>query len=314
MTSIKASSNDNNSKLLKNLRYIKENYQLYLFILPAIILLFIFAYLPMYGIVIAFKDFNVLKGIIDSPWVGFKYFERFIDSPKFLEVFTNTLKLSFYGLLWGFPAPIILALMLNRLKSKFIKKNVQLVLYAPNFISVVVISGMIFLFLSPVGIVNKIVTAFGGKPINFMLEPKYFRTIFIASGIWQSAGWASIIYMAALSNVSQDLVDAAVIDGASIFKQIIHIDLPTIKPIMVIQLIFAMGGIMNAGGEKALLLYKAGNSPTSLVISTYTYQIGMERADWSYGAAIGLFNTVINLILLITADRIAKRLNDGQGL
>lgn len=314
MTSIKASSNDNNSKLLKKLRYIKENYQLYLFILPAIVLLFIFAYLPMYGIVIAFKDFNVLKGIIDSPWVGFKYFERFIDSPKFLEVFMNTLKLSFYGLLWGFPAPIILALMLNRLKSKFIKKNVQLVLYAPNFISVVVISGMIFLFLSPVGIVNKIVTVFGGKPINFMLEPNYFRTIFIASGIWQSAGWASIIYMAALSNVSQDLVDAAVIDGASIFKQIIHIDLPTIKPIMVIQLIFAMGGIMNAGGEKALLLYKAGNSPTSLVISTYTYQIGMERADWSYGAAIGLFNTVINLALLLAANQIAKRLNEGQGI
>jgi putative aldouronate transport system permease protein len=204
--------------------------------------------------------------------------------------------------------------MLNRLKSKFIKKNVQLVLYAPNFISVVVISGMIFLFLSPVGIVNKIVTVFGGRPINFMLEPNYFRTIFISSGIWQSAGWASIIYMAALSNVSQDLVDAAVIDGASIFKQIIHIDLPTIKPIMVIQLIFAMGGIMNAGGEKALLLYKAGNSPTSLVISTYTYQIGMERADWSYGAAIGLFNTVINLALLLAANQIAKRLNEGQGI
>ncbi|MCM8711847.1 ABC transporter permease subunit [Clostridium sp. SYSU_GA19001] len=301
-------------KILKKIRYIKDNYQLYLFILPAIVLTFIFAYLPMYGIVIAFKDFNVLKGILGSPWVGFKHFERFIDSPNFMLTFKNTLLLSIYGLLWGFPAPIALALMLNRVRSKMVKKNIQLIVYAPNFISVVVIAGMIFIFLSPVGPVNKIITAITGKTVNFMLEPSYFRTIFIASGIWQGAGWASIIYTAALSNVSQDLIDAAVIDGASILKQIIHIDLPTIKSIMVIQFILAAGGIMNAGGDKALLLQTAGNNPTSEVISTFTYKIGLERADFSYGAAVGVFNAVINVILLVLVDQIVKRLNEGQGL
>jgi putative aldouronate transport system permease protein len=298
----------------KKLKYIKNNYQLYLFILPALILTILFKYVPMYGVLIAFKDFNVLKGIMGSPWVGLEHFQRFLTAPNFADIFFSTLKLSVYGLLAGFPAPIILALMIHRVRSVRLKKNAQLVLYAPNFISGVVIVGMIFIFLSPVGPVNRIITELGGKPLAFMSEPGYFRTIYILSGIWQGAGWASIVYTAALSNVSQDLIDAAVIDGANIFKQIIHIDLPTIKPIMVIQFILAAGGIMSIGFEKAFLMQTAMNITTSEIIPTYVYKLGLQRGDYSYSTAVGLFNSVINVILLLTVDRIVKKLNEGEGL
>ena len=298
----------------KKLKYIKDNYQLYLFILPALILTILFKYVPMYGVLIAFKDFNVLKGIMGSAWVGFEHFQRFLTAPNFMDIFISTLKLSVYGLLAGFPAPIILALMIHRVKSIRLKKNAQLILYAPNFISGVVIVGMIFIFLSPVGPVNHIITQLGGKPLAFMSEPGYFRTIYILSGIWQGAGWASIVYTAALSNVSQDLIDAAVIDGANIFKQIIHIDLPTIKPIMVIQFILSAGGIMSIGFEKAFLMQTAMNITTSEIIPTYVYKLGLQRGDYSYSTAVGLFNSVINVILLLTVDWIVKRLNEGEGL
>lgn len=298
----------------KKLKYIKDNYQLYLFILPALILTILFKYVPMYGVLIAFKDFNVLKGIMGSAWVGFEHFQRFLTAPNFMDIFISTLKLSVYGLLAGFPAPILLALMIHRVKSVRLKKNAQLILYAPNFISGVVIVGMIFIFLSPVGPVNHIITQLGGKPLAFMSEPGYFRTIYILSGIWQGAGWASIVYTAALSNVSQDLIDAAVIDGANIFKQIIHIDLPTIKPIMVIQFILSAGGIMSIGFEKAFLMQTAMNITTSEIIPTYVYKLGLQRGDYSYSTAVGLFNSVINVILLLTVDWIVKRLNEGEGL
>lgn len=300
--------------ILKNMKYVKDNYQLYLFILPALALTILFKYIPMYGVLIAFKDYNPLKGIVGSDWVGLKHFIRFIDSQNFGYIFMNTLKLSVYGLLAGFPAPIILALMLNRIRSIKLKKKAQLVLYAPNFISGVVIVGMIFLFLSPVGPVNKIIAALGGKTINFMLEPNYFRPVYILSGIWQGAGWSSIVYTAALSNVSQDLIDAAVIDGASIFKQIIHIDLPTIKPIMIIQFILSAGGIMSIGFEKAFLMQTSMNITTSEIIPTYVYKLGLLNADYSYSTAVGLFNSIINVILLLTVNQIVKRLNEGEGV
>ncbi|MCM2535115.1 ABC transporter permease subunit [Neobacillus pocheonensis] len=292
----------------------KENYQLYLFVLPAVVLIVIFKYIPMYGAIIAFKDFNPLQGIINSPWIGFENFKKFMSTPDFMNLLGNTLKLSAYGLIFGFPVPVILALMLHRIKSVALKKNIQLILYAPNFISVVVVVGIVFIMLSPVGPINHIIGLFGGKSIDFMTEPGYFRSIYIISDMWQFAGWASVVYLAALANVSQDLIDAAKMDGANIFKQIIHIDLPTIKPIMVIQFILAAGNIMSIGFEKAYLLQTSMNIPTSEILPTYVFKIGLQMGDYGYSTAIGLFNSVINVILLLTVNKIVKRLNEGEGL
>jgi putative aldouronate transport system permease protein len=302
------------SKTAKKLRYMKENYQLYLFILPALVLVIIFKYIPMYGAIIAFKDFSPLLGILHSPWIGLQNFAKFMSTPDFMTLLGNTLKLSVFGLLFGFPIPIILALMLNRIRSVALKKNIQLILYAPNFISVVVVVGIVFIMLSPVGPINHIISFFGGKTIDFMTEPGYFRSIYIISDIWQFAGWASVVYLAALTNVSQDLIDAAKIDGANIFKQIIHIELPTIKPIMVIQFILAAGNIMSIGFEKAFLLQTSMNLPTSEILPTYVFKIGLQMGDYGYSTAIGLFNAVINVILLVSVNRIVKRLNEGKGL
>ncbi|MEH7546431.1 MULTISPECIES: ABC transporter permease [Bacillaceae] len=298
----------------RNLKYMKNNYQLYLLVLPALILLIIFKYVPMYGAIIAFKDFNPLQGIMGSPWIGWKNFEKFMSTPDFMDLLKNTLKLSAFGLIFGFPVPIILALMIHRIKRVSIKKNIQLVLYAPNFISVVVVVGIVFIFLSPVGPINRFITFLGGDSVSFMTEPSYFRSIYIISDIWQFAGWASIVYLAALSNVSQDLIDAAKIDGANILQQIRHIDLPTIKPIMVIQFILAAGNIMSLGFEKAYLLQTSMNLPTSEILPTYVYKIGLQMGDYGYSTAIGLFNAVINVILLISVNQIVKRLNEGEGI
>lgn len=297
------------SNFQKKINYIKKNYQLYLlFTLPPLALLIIFKYIPIGGILIAFEDYNPIAGILGSDWVGFKHFQRFLSSPDFVNLLMNTLKLSVYGLLWGFPIPIILALLLTRVKSERIKKAIQLVIYAPNFISVIVISGMIILFLSPVGPINQ---AFG-TAINFMTKPEAFRTIYIASGIWQGAGWASIIYTAALSNSSKELTEAAVIDGANILQQIWNVDIPAIKPIMVIQFILSMGGIMSIGFEKALALQTSLNLPTSEILATYTYKMGLQLGDYSFSTAVGLFNAVINVILLVVVNTSVKRLNKDE--
>jgi len=305
---------ENGGKTFKKLRYMKDNYQLYLFILPALLITIIFKYIPMYGTLIAFKDFNPLKGIIGSPWIGLENFQTFISSPNFMDLLLNTLKLSLYGLIIGFPAPIILALMIHRLKNVGLKKKIQLILYAPNFISGVVIVGMIFIFLSPIGPINSLITRFGGDTISFMTEPGYFRSIYILSGIWQGAGWASIIYLAALSNVGQDLLDAAVIDGANIFQQIRYVDWPTIKPITVILFILAAGNIMSIGFEKAYLMQTAMNITTSEIIPTYVYKIGIQMGEYGYSAAVGLFNSFINVVLLLTVNEIVKKLNEGEGI
>ena len=295
------------SSLVKNLNYVKRNYQLYLFFtLPPLLLLIIFKYIPIGGILIAFEDYNPIAGILGSDWVGFKHFQRFLSSPDFMNLLINTLKLSVYGLLWGFPIPIILALLLTRVKSERIKKAIQLIIYAPNFISVIVISGMIILFLSPVGPINQ---AFG-TAINFMTKPEAFRTIYIASGIWQGAGWASIIYTAALSNSSKELTEAAVIDGANIFQQIWNVDIPAIKPIMVIQFILSMGGIMSIGFEKALALQTSLNLPTSEILATYTYKMGLINLDYGYSSAVGLFNSVINTVFIVLVNFISRRTSE----
>ncbi|WP_127491915.1 ABC transporter permease [Paenibacillus glycanilyticus] len=294
--------------------YVFRNYTLYLFLLPAVVLTIVFKYVPMYGSIIAFKNFSPLKGIMGSEWVGFENFNRFLSSPNFYDIFMNTLKLSVYGLLLGFPVPIVLALMLNQIRGARIKKNIQLILYAPNFISVVVLTGMLFVFLSPAGVINSLVTMFTDKPISFMSDPAYFRTVYILSGIWQGAGWASIIYVAALSNVDPQLHDAATVDGASLLRRIWHIDLPTLKPVMAVLFILAAGGIMSIGYEKAFLMQTAMNTPTSEIIATYVYKVGLQSGDYAYSTAIGLFNSIINIILLVLVNAVVKRLNEGEGL
>lgn len=292
----------------------KQNYMLYLFLAPAIILTIIFKYIPMYGSIIAFKDFSPMKGIWGSDWVGFDHFTKFLTSPNFGDIFMNTLKLSVFGLVLGFPVPIILALMLNQVKRASIKKNIQLILYAPNFISVVVITGMLFIFLSPTGPINTILSFFMDKPISFMSDPDAFVSIYILSGIWQGAGWASIIYVAALSNVDPQLHDAATIDGASLLQRVKHIDLPTLKPMMAVLFILAAGGIMGIGFEKAYLMQTAMNIPTSEIIATYVYKVGLQAGDYAYSSAVGLFNSIINVILLIFVNYVVKKLNEGEGL
>ncbi|MGM5693235.1 ABC transporter permease [Streptococcus suis] len=292
---------------------IKQQKLLLLMLLPGLVLTFIFRYIPMYGVLIAFKDYNPLKGVLGSEWIGFEEFTKFLSSPNFGTLFANTLKLSVYGLLLGFLPPIILAIMLNQLLSDKAKKRIQLVLYAPNFISVVVIVGMIFLFFSVGGPVNSILSLFGIEA-NFLTDPDFFRPLYILSGIWQGMGWASTLYTATLVNVDPALIEAAKLDGANIFQRIWHIDLPALKPVMVIQFILAAGGIMNVGYEKAFLMQTSLNLTSSEIISTYVYKIGLVSGDYSYSTAVGLFNALINIILLIAVNKIVKRINDGQGL
>ena len=298
-------------RMKQKIGYIRRNWQLYLlFLLPAVVITVIFKYIPMGGVLIAFEDFNVIKGIFGSEWVGLSYFKRFLSSPDFMRYLMNTLKLSVYGLLWGFPVPIILALLLNQIRSTGIKKNIQLLIYAPNFISVIVLCGMIRMFLAPVGPVNQLF----GIQTNWMTMPSAFRTIYIASGIWQTAGWASIMYTAALANSSKELEEAAIVDGANIFQQIRYVQIPAIKNIIVIQFILQAGNIMSIGFEKAYALQTDMNLPAAEILSTYVYRIGLLNGDYGYSTAVGLFNSVINVILLILVNYVVAKLNDGEGI
>lgn len=287
---------------------------LYLLMVPGILLTIVFRYFPMYGAIIAFKDYNPMLGIWESPWVGLAHFRTFISSPNFSVLLTNTLKISVYGLILGFFPPILLALSLNQILNKKIKQKIQLILYAPNFISVVIIVGMLFLFLSANGPINGLVEKFTGQPIMFMSNPDYFRTIYILSGIWQGMGWASILYTATLAGISSDLYEAANIDGANILQKIWFIDLPALRPVMVINFILSAGNIMNVGYEKAYLMQTSMNIPTSEIISTYVYKIGLQSGDYAYSAAVGLFNMIINVVLLLLVNGMTKKINDGEGL
>ncbi len=295
----------------KTLLYVKQHWQLYLlFLMPALLLTIIFRYIPMGGILIAFQDYNPIRGILGSRWVGFKYFHRFLSSPDFLTYLANTLKLSIFGLLWGFPVPILLALLLNRIQRASIKQKIQTVLYLPNFISVIVLCGLVRILLSVTGPLNQLM----GTQINFMTMPGAFRTIYIISGIWQGAGWGSIMYTAALSGASQELREAAIVDGANIFQQIQVVEWPAIKDMVVIQFILQAGNIMSIGFEKAYALQTDLNLATSEIIATYVYKKGLLDGDYAFSTAVGLFNTVINVILLILVNKIVEKMNDGKGL
>lgn len=280
-------------------------------LLPCILYFLIFCYGPMYGVQIAFKDYNTGLGIWKSPWVGFKHFRRFMGLPQFWNVFRNTLVLSIYSLFAGFPIPIIFALMLNEVYQKRLKKVIQTITYAPHFISTVVMVSMITLFLSPTsGFVNKIIEFFGGEAIYFMIKPKYFPHIYVWSCIWQHFGWNSIIYLATLSNVDDELHESAIIDGATRIQRIFYINIPCITPTIVIQLILSLGSIVGADFEKVLLMQNNSIMDVADVISTYVYRIGIQGSQFSLSSAIGLFNSVINLFMLVLVNGICRRLSD----
>lgn len=288
-----------------------KNYQLYILLAPTLIYFLLFKYVPMYGILIAFKDFSASLGILKSPWVGLKYFSEFINNYQFWTLLKNTLVLSVYSLVVSFPLPIIIALMLNQFTHKHMRSFIQTVIYAPHFISVVVIAGMIFLFTTPTtGLINQFITFFGGKSISFLSEPKWFSTIYVFSGVWQETGWSCIIYLAALAGIDPQLHEAAIIDGASKFQRILKIDLRGILPVVSILLILSVGGIMSVGFEKAFLLQTDLNLDASEIISTYVYKVGLQQAQYSFSTAIGLFNSIINFILLIVVNQIVKKISE----
>jgi putative aldouronate transport system permease protein len=264
----------------------------------------------MYGVQIAFKDFSPVKGIWDSNWVGVKHFLRFWRYPEFWNILRNTLTISLYHLAAGFPAPIILAFMINEIEHKGFKKTIQMITYAPHFISIVVLCGMLNLFLNKSGgIVNHFIAFFGGPRIDYLIAPAWFKTVFVFSGIWQNTGWGTIIYLAALSGVDSETIEAAKIDGASRLQKIRYIDFPAILPTIIILLIIQSGQIMSVGFEKILLLQNSVNKVSSDVIATYVYRMGLLEAQYSYTAAIGLFNNLINLFLLFCVNSIARKVS-----
>ncbi|QGG58590.1 ABC transporter permease [Paenibacillus sp. B01] len=289
-------------------RRIARNWQLYVMIAPVIAYYLVFHYAPMYGIQIAFKDFRINKGIWDSPWAGFKHFERFFDSYFFERLLTNTLELGAYLLAVGFPIPILLALLLNEAGSEKFKKFVQTVTYAPHFLSTVVVVGMLMIFLNPrYGLVNTMLVSLGGESVNFMADSAWFKTLYVLSDVWQTMGWSSIIYLAALGGIDPALHEAARVDGASRLRRIWHINLPGIRPTILILLILNVGSIMSIGFEKVLLMQNNLNFASSDIIDTYVYRSGILDANYSFSAAIGLFSAVINFILLVTVNSIARR-------
>ncbi|GIN70023.1 sugar ABC transporter permease [Bacillus sp. J14TS2] len=289
-----------------------KSWQLYTFLLPALTFFIVFHYIPMYGVQIAFKDFFATMGINGSPWVGFEHFERFFNSYYFWRLLKNTLIISLYQLCL-FPLPVIFALMLNELRNGAFKKWTQTLTYAPHFISVVVVVGMIIAFLDPTtGIVNHLIEKLGGSSVQFLTSPDWFRHIYVWSGEWQGLGWGSIIYLAALAGVNPELLEAAKVDGATRLQRIIHINIPAILPTIVILFILNIGKFMSVGFEKVLLLQNSLNSETSDIIQTFVYETGLLEGQYSFAAAVGLFDSVINIILLVTVNQIAKKVSDNS--
>ncbi|ODR47119.1 sugar ABC transporter permease [Eisenbergiella tayi] len=285
---------------------------LYLMLIPGLVYIVIFNYIPMYGVTIAFKDFYASKGIMGSPWVGLEHFKRVFRSPDFLQILWNTLSLSIYQLLITFPLPIFLALLINSCHSKRFGKFVQNVTYAPYLVSVVVLVGMMMIMFAPRGVFNNIIDILGGERRLFMGDAKYFRHIFVLSAVWQTTGWNSIIYLATLSGVSTELYEAARMDGASKFQRILHIDIPHIVPTIAIILTLNAGAVMSMGFEKAYLMQNDLNIGVSEILSTYVYKKGLLDIDYGYSAAVGLFNNVINLIILLLVNKAAKKITDSS--
>ena len=294
------------------LQNIQRTWQLYILLLPALVGLLLFSYGPMYGVLLAFKEYSPLSGIIGSPWVGMRHFNRFFRSPFFNQIIRNTLYLSLYGLFVGFPLPVLLALGLNQVRSIRFKKTVQTVTYAPYFISTVVLVGIINIVFAETGFINQCIKLMGKDSVLFMGAAKYWRHIYVWSGIWQGMGWSAIIYIAALSGVDPVLYEAAIIDGATKLQRIIFIDLPSIAPTIVITFILSAGSIMSIGFEKAFLMQNPLNTSVSEIIPTYVYKVGLLSGEYGFSTAVGLFNSVINCVLLLTVNKIARKFGQSS--
>lgn len=288
-----------------------KNVSLYMIVAPVLIYYLIFHYVPIYGAVIAFKDYIPTKGIWGSPWVGFKHFQAFFDSYYFWRILKNTLVISLTSLVFGFPAPIILALLINEVKSRYFSRFVQTVTYMPHFISLVVVCGLIIDFTRDSGMVNTIIGLFGGEKETMLNKAGYFVPLYVTSEIWQEVGWGSIIYLAAMGSIDPQLYEAATIDGAGRWKQTLHVTLPGIASTIIILLILKVGGILSVGYEKIILLYNPAIYESSDVISTFVYRKGLQEFGWSFSSAVGLFNSTINFVLLLGANRISKKINNS---
>lgn len=293
-------------------RDLRKNSALYLMVIPVVLFYILFHYKTMYGAIIAFYNYRPARGLEGSKWVGLDHFRYFFKSPFFMRTLKNTLAISFLNLLFAFPAPIILALLLNEVRNSHYKKIVQTVTYLPHFISSVVICGMLSSFCLSTGLFNDIIEIFGGERVSLLQGTKYYRTIYIASDIWQTIGWSSIIYLAALSGVDKNLYEAAQLDGANKWQQTWRITIPGILPTIMIQLILRIGTLMSVGYEKTLLIYNPTNYAVSDIIATYNFRMGLELGDWSYATAIGLFNSVVNCILLVISNKISKKYTENS--
>lgn len=294
------------ARFQRQLRRVLSSWQLYVMLVPTLAYLFLFNYMPIYGVQIAFRDFRGSRGIWGSQWVGLKHFIRFINYPNFWPILRNTLVISLYSLA-TFPCSVILALLFNEIDNRFFKRTVQMVAYAPHFISTVVVCSMLTLFLNRSGLINNLLAAVGVPRTDYLTYPEYFASIYVWSGVWQSVGFGTVIYMSALSSVPGELIEAARIDGATRMRIVWHINIPTILPTIVTMLILRCGSILGVGFEKVFLLQNSLNLDASQVISTYVYDLGIQRAQYSYSSAIGLLNTVVNVILLMIVNKISRK-------
>ncbi|GIN71549.1 sugar ABC transporter permease [Bacillus sp. J14TS2] len=305
--------NSKTGLLERFIKHVKLYYQLYLLVLPAFTIVLLFNYLPMYGLQLSFKQFDPSRGLTGGEFVGLEYFQRFFNSHQFWNLIKNTFLLSFYSLIVGFPIPVLIALLFNQIRNTRAKSLMQTVVYIPHFISVIAIVGMLIVFLSPsIGIVGNLLSFVGIEPINFMGKTQYFRSIFVLSEVWQHAGWNSIIYIAALSGINPQLYEAAKVDGASRMQQMVKIDIPYLIPTMVILLILNAGSLLTVGFEKVFLMQNPMNLPVSEVIETYVYKIGILSNQISYSTAIGFFNTMINFLVLVIVNQVARKTSDNS--
>jgi len=299
------------SRCIASYRKFLKSRQLLILFLPGLIFYLLFRYAPMYGILIAFKKYSPFLGVSKSPWIGLDNFKNFFNSPDFFVLFKNTFLIGFYNLLWNFPAPIVFAIILNESRMPKLKKGVQTVSYLPSFLSTVIVCSMAIDFLSPSGgVVNRIIQFFGGKPVYFMIKPEWFRTVYVATGMWSGIGTSSIVYLAALTNIDPQLYEAGRVDGCGRLRAIWHITIPSILPTIVTMLILNVGSIINVGYEKILILYNAATYSTADVFSTYVYRRGLQGGNFGLGTAVDLFNSIIALILLFTTNTISRKLTE----
>lgn len=288
----------------------KNNKIIYLIMLPMIVYYIVFCYFPMYGAIIAFKDYSPAEGIFASPWVGFEHFRNFFSNPDFVRILRNTLTISISELIFGFPAPIILALLFNEIRCRKFKSIAQTISYLPHFISLVVVCSLIKQFVTGNGVIQQLIEAAGGSNVSLLSRAEMFVPLYVISGIWQDVGWGTIIYLAALSGIDQELYEAATVDGANKFKQMLNVTLPGIAPTIIIMFILKVGTLLSVGYEKIILLYNPLIYETSDVISSYVYRIGIQNQSWSYSTAVGLFNSVINFIIVIAANKLSAKFSE----